>query len=300
MAARPLIAALVGLAAAACAVSPPGDADARPLTAVATTSAWGSLLSQLAGDRVRTYSLVTNPNADPHDYEPTPADARALSLARLVIENGVGYDAWAHRVLAASPDKRRVVLDVGDLAGVSDDANPHLWYSPADVDKLVAAASDALQELDPADAAYFAQRRQALVQRGFAGYDALIADIRARYAGTPIGASESLVAPLAAALHLDLVTPPSFLRAISEGIDPSAADKTSIDDQIRHHRIAVYVYNAQNSTPDVTSQVAAARAAGIPVVAMTETLTPRGASFQQWQSAQLDALRTALRQATGR
>jgi zinc/manganese transport system substrate-binding protein len=141
---RPLFVALLAMAAGACAVSPPGG-SARPLTAVATTSAWGSLLAQLGGDRVRTYSLIANPNADPHDYEPTPADARALSLARVVVENGVGYDGWAGRVLDASPDSRRIVLDVGALAGVDDDGNPHLWYSPDVVSELVAAASVALQ-----------------------------------------------------------------------------------------------------------------------------------------------------------
>ena len=114
-------------AAGACAVSPP-DGAGRPLTAVATTSAWGSILAQLGGDRVHTVSLIANPNADPHDYEPTPADARALSLARVVVENGVGYDSWAQRVLDASPDPHRIVLDVGDIADVSDGGNPHLWY----------------------------------------------------------------------------------------------------------------------------------------------------------------------------
>ena len=295
---RSLLAALLALVTGSCAVSPPGG-SARPLTAVATTSAWGSLLAQLGGDRVRTYSLIANPNTDPHDYEPTPADARALSLARLVVENGVGYDEWADRVLDASPDSRRVVLDVGDLAGVSDDANPHLWYSPADVAQLIAAAGDALQKVDPAEATYFMERRT-LLERKFAHYRALITEIRDRYAGVPIGASESVVVPLAKALRLDLVTPPGFMRSVSEGIDPSAADKRTIDEQIRSRRIAVYVYNRQNSTPDITGQVADARRVGIPVVAMTETLTPQGASFQDWQVAQLESLRAALHRATGR
>jgi zinc/manganese transport system substrate-binding protein len=299
VAARGILVGLATLAVSSCAVSPPGGA-ARPLTAVATTSAWGSILSQLGGDLVPTSALITNPNADPHDYEPTPADARALASAGLVVENGVGYDAWAGRVLSASPEAKQIVLDVGDLVGVGAGGNPHLWYSPADVAKLVAAATTALEKLDPAHASYFAARRTRLEQQGFARYRALIADIRARYTGVPIAASESIVAPLAAALNLHLVTPPAFLKAISEGIDPSAADKSTIDEQIRNHRVAVYVFNRQNSTPDITAQVAEARAAGIPVVAMTETLTPAGASFQDWQVAQLEALRSALRQATGR
>lgn len=299
MAARPFLGVLAALTAAACAVSPPGGST-RPLTAVATTSAWGSVLSQLGGDRVRTYSLIANPNADPHDYEPTPADARALSVARLVVENGVGYDGWAHRVLDASPNSSRIVLDVGDLVHAGDDGNPHLWYSPSDVETLASAATDALEKIDPAAATYFSRQHEAFVDSGLARYRSLIDAIRTRYAGVPIGASESLVAPLADALHLDLVTPPTFLRAISEGSEPSAADKRTIDEQIRGHRIAAYVYNRQNSTPDVADQVATARQAGIPVVAMTETLTPQGSSFQDWQVAQLESLRAALQRVTGR
>jgi zinc/manganese transport system substrate-binding protein len=290
-----VVAALAALTAAACAVTPPGGA-AHPITVVATTSAWGSILSQLGGDRVVAVSLISNPNTDPHDYEPTPADARALSLARLVVENGIGYDGWAARVLAASPDSRRVVLNVGTLVNAASDGNPHVWYSPDDVTTLVDATTRALSSVDPADASYFAQRR-AIFERRLTRYRALIDDIRSHYAGEPIGASESVVTPLAQALGLDLVTPPALLRAVSEGVDPSAADKTTVDKQIREHAIKVFVLNRQNSTPDVTAQVNAARAAGIPVVDVTETLTPAGASYQSWQVSQLKQLRAALQEA---
>ena len=298
MAARALLVVLT-LTTTACAVTPSGGPD-RPLTAVATTSAWGSILGQLAGPKVRTLSLIANPDADPHDYEPTPADARALSVARLVVENGAGYDAWAGRVLDASPDSKRIVLNVAHLSGVDDDGNPHLWYSPTDIERLADAATDALVRINPSERNYFVSRRGHFDRQVLGRYHALIAEIRNRYGGVPIGASESIVSPLADALGLDLVTPRSFLTAISEGIDPAASDKRMVDEQIRDHRIEVYVFNRQNSTPDIAAQVVAARAAGVPVVAVTETLTPAGASFQSWQVRQLEALRAALHEATGR
>ena len=104
---------------------------------------------------------------------------------------------------------------------------------------------------------------------------------------------------LAPALGLDLITPPSFLEAISEGTDPTAADKATIDQQITTTQIKVYVYNSQNATPDVQAQIDEARAAGIPVTTITETMTPPTATWQQWQTAQLGALRAALAEATG-
>jgi zinc/manganese transport system substrate-binding protein len=178
--------------------------------------------------------------------------------------------------------------------------NPHRWYSPADVHTVIDRITADYQRLDPANAAYFADRRTWFETTGLARYDQLIEQIRSTYAGTPIGASESIIAPLAEGLGLKLITPPSFLDAISEGSDPTAADKTTIDRQIAERQIKVYVYNSQNSTPDIQAQVAAAEAAGIPVTTVTETLTPASATFQDWQVRQLEGIAAALHRATGK
>jgi zinc/manganese transport system substrate-binding protein len=300
------IAALSLLAGCATSSSPGGAVTnsgsgprARVITAVASIDAWGSILAQLGGTHVRASSIITNPDTDPHDYEPTPADGRLIAGASLFVENGVGYDSWADKSLAASPNDERTVINVGSLVGQPTDGNPHRWYSPSDVESVANAITAALKKIDPADAGYFDDQRQQFEQVGLAPYHQLIAQIKARYAGTPVGASESIFAPLADALGLDLITPPSFLRDISQGSDPSAADKAEIDSQINHKLIKVYVFNSQNSTPDVSAQVSAARQHGIPIAAVTETLSPQGASFQDWQSAQLRSLQAALARATG-
>ena len=267
---------------------------------VAAENFWGSIAAQLGGDRVRVTSIVTRPDTDPHTYEATPADARAVATARYVIVNGVGYDAWANRLAQAGSRSDRSVLDVGESVGVKAGANPHLWYSPAVVHRVVDRITADYERLDPADDAYFARQRGAFLAGGLGAYDAAIADIKARFGGTPIGASESIVEPIASALGLDLVTPGNLLRAISEGGDPTAADKSTVDAQIADHRIRVYVVNSQNSTPDVQAEVARARASHVPVVSFTETLTPPGATFQDWQVGQLHALADALSQGAGR
>ncbi|TMK57210.1 MAG: ABC transporter substrate-binding protein, partial [Actinobacteria bacterium] len=76
--------------------------DGRP-SVVAAENVWGSIAAQLGGDRVTVTSIIDNPNADPHDYEPTTEDARAMASANFVIENGVGYDPWAQRLIDANP-----------------------------------------------------------------------------------------------------------------------------------------------------------------------------------------------------
>jgi zinc/manganese transport system substrate-binding protein len=301
-------AALVAVVVAGCATSPPSTPPAAGLGSTtggqvidvaASINAWGSILAQLGGTHVRESSIITNPDTDPHSYEPTPADGRTVAGSRLFVENGIGYDPWAAKSLAASPDPTRVVLDVGQLVGIPDGGNPHRWYSPDNVEQVASAITADLKKLDPADAAYFDTQLQNFESTGLSRYHQLINDIKTKYAGTPVGASESIFAPLSDALGLKLLTPPEFLKAISEGTDPSAADKATIDKQISGKQIKVYVFNSQNSTPDVAAQVDAAKKAGIPVASVTETLSPATASFQDWQSTQLQALQTALAQANG-
>jgi zinc/manganese transport system substrate-binding protein len=294
-----VVAVGTAVAATACATSPPPDPPGRGVTVVAAENVWGSLAAQLGGERATVASIIDSPAADPHDYEPTAADGRAVAGARLVIVNGAGYDPWAGNLVEANADSGRTVLTVGELVGVGAGGNPHRWYNPTDVRAVIDRITAAYKAIDPAGAAFYDARHDLVLTTNLRPYFDRIDEIRARYAGTRVGASESIFAMMAPALGLDLVTPAGFLTAISEGTDPSAADKATIDAQIATRAIKVYVFNSQNATPDVQSQVDAARAHGIPVATITETLTPAGATFQDWQVAQLTALAAALAQGTG-
>jgi zinc/manganese transport system substrate-binding protein len=270
------------------------------LRVVAAENFWGSIAAQLGGDRVQVTSVITSPATDPHDYEPTASDARTLAGAQIVIVNGIGYDPWASKLVDANPVGGRIVLTIGDLVGIKAGGNPHRWYSPANVQQVIDAIVADYSKLDPKDAGYFKQQKSRFETKGLARYKQLIARIKRRYHGVSVGASESIFAPLAQALGLNLVTPASFLSAISEGTEPTAADKTTIDRQIADKQIKVWVFNSQNSTPDVARITDAARKRGIPVTTITETLSPASASFQEWQVSQLEALAAALEKATGR
>ena len=277
-----------------------GSGSGKTIQVVAAENFWGSIASQLGGSHVKVTSIITNPDTDPHDYEPTAADARTVAGAQYAIVNGIGYDAWADKLLAANPGSGRTELKVGDLVGIKPGGNPHRWYSPDDVHKVIEKITADYKKIDPADAAYFDQQKTTFETKTLVGYNKLIADIKAKYAGTPIGASESIVTPLAEGLGLKMLTPETFLDAMSEGSDPTAKDKATIDQQIKNKKIKVYVYNSQNSTPDVQAQVKEAKAEGIPVATVTETLTPAGASFQQWQTTELQGIEQSLAKATGK
>lgn len=300
------VAALAVLALSACstgsAEGPGGSTrtSSRVILVVAAENFWGSIARQLGGAHVHLTTIITSPSADPHDYEPTAADGRVIATADLLVVNGIGYDTWATKLAAANPSSTRTDLTVGSLLDVPDGGNPHRWYNPDDVRRVATALVADCRRIDPADAAYFRARLTGFETTALAAYDQEVRAIRTTYAGTPVGASESIFAMVAPALGLDLVTPPGFLEAVSEGTDPTAADKRAIDAQLADHAIKVYVYNSQNATPDVRTQIAAAKAQGIPVTTITETLTPPTASWEQWQTAQLVRLQAALARATGR
>jgi zinc/manganese transport system substrate-binding protein len=276
-----------------------GGAGGR-LQVVAAENFWGSIAAQLGGTKVQVRSIIANPDTDPHSYDPTAQDARTMAGAQLAIVNGVGYDEWASKLLAAGPAEGRAVLDVGSLLGLKDAANPHRWYYPADVLAVVKRIVADYDKLLPSASPYFAQRARVFETRSLARYDELRREIRARYSGVPVGYSESIFEGLGEDLGLKLLTPYSFVKAIAEGTEVTARDKRTVDAQAEGHKIEVWVFNSQNVTPDVQRVNELARAAHIPIATVTETLSPASDSFEQWQVAQLERLVYALHEATGR
>jgi zinc/manganese transport system substrate-binding protein len=143
-----LIAVATGLAATG--LSTVGAATrSGTIQVVAAENFWGSIAGQLGGTHVHVVSVITSPATDPHSYEPTAADARTIAGAQLVIMNGIGYDPWAGKLLAANPVQGRVVLTVGDVVGIKPGGNPHRWYSPSDVQKVIGEIVRDYAKLDP-------------------------------------------------------------------------------------------------------------------------------------------------------
>jgi zinc/manganese transport system substrate-binding protein len=294
------VAGLIALAGCSTSKASPNGSAQGPVKIVAAENIWGDLAKHVGGGQVDVSSIINSPDADPHDYEPTTADGTAIHAAQLVIVNGVGYDGWASKLVSANSVPADRLLNVGDVTGHKAGDNPHRWYSPTDVNTVLDTIVADLSRIDPAHASDYKANVDAFRKGDLAKYTDTITAIKAQYAGTPIGASESIVSPMAEALGLGMKTPASFLSAISEGAEPTIGDKNTIDAQLKGKQIKVYVYNSQNATPDVNAQLALAKANSIPVVTFTETLTPAGASFVDWQVTQLNALKAALATATGK
>lgn len=260
---------------------------------MAGESFWGSIAGQLGGSKVDVQSVVTDPNADPHEYESSTNDARAFAEADLVILNGAGYDDWGRKLLEAGGSDHRQVLNVAELLGRKAGDNPHFWYDPAYVVAVADRITAAYRSIDPGDAGYFDQRR-----RDFAvalkPYLDEIAAIKHRFGGTPIGSTESVVVYMASALGLALTTPPEFMDAVAQGNDPPASAVVTFQDQVAGNHIKVLLYNVQTATAVTTNIRQIAAAHHIPSVGVSETLHPDGALFQDWQVAQLVSLESAL------
>jgi zinc/manganese transport system substrate-binding protein len=300
----------------ACSAQRPA-APAGTTAVVASTDVYGAIVQAVGGDRVSVTSLIDDPAADPHSYEAPPAAAAAVARARLVVVNGGGYDDFAGQ-LTTAPDAK--VIDVVALSGLTPppggEINEHVWYSLPTMKTLAGRIADDLGAADPAGAATFAANADAFGTR----VDGLVAKVdalEARHTGTRIAVTEPVPLYLTDAAGLVDATPPEFSEAVEEDADPPAAvvaatldlfsDRSdagsSTPDSVRGGRptpdptadpVRALLVNAQTRTP-VTDQVEqAAKAAGVPVVDVGETLPSGTTDYVDWINGQLDALGAAL------
>ena len=264
---------------------------------VAGENFWGSLISQLGGNRTSVLSIVSDPNADPHEYESNTQNAIAIANANLVIVNGAGYDNWATNLIQANPSSGRTVLNVADLLGKVEGDNPHFWYSPSYVNTTVHQMYLDLVSIDPPGSSYYSNQYASL-NSSLAEYNGRINEIAANFADVRVASTESIFEYLAAAAHLNLISPPAFMSAVAEGNDPSPGCIALFQSQLLNPNSAgnatVLVYNAQTVTP-LTEQIKAEAAQNkIPTVAVTETVQPSDVKFQVWMNAELITLQNAL------
>jgi zinc/manganese transport system substrate-binding protein len=263
------------------------------LDVVAAENAYGNIASQIGGSHVSVTSILTNPNADPHLFEPGTSNGLAVAGAKVVIENGLGYDAFMTKLEDAAPSSHRSVVTMADVLGAhGKDANPHLWYDVPQLGRIAEAIAVALQRDDPRHASAY-RAGLSRFDRSLGRLRREVATIRSRFHGAPVAYTEPVPGYLIAAAGLRNLAPSSFTRPIEDGSEPSPSAVAALDALVAHHRIRVLLYNSQAVSPITTRLRSAAAAAGIPVVPVTETL-PADVTFQQWQLRQARALAAAL------
>ncbi len=266
-----------------------------PPLAIGVESQYADVLRQIGGPYIRVRAVLSNPNTDPHAFEASPAVAREVSGAALVVMNGLGYDAWIRRIMAAAPVAHRQVIDVRRLLDLpADTVNPHLWYDPRTMPAVAVAAAHAFSALDPAHAVYFETQAQRF-DASLHAWRAALRAFRAHHGGTPVAVSEPVANALLEAAGCRIVTPLALQLAVMNGTDPSPQDVAVQRALLRQHQVQVLVYNQQVTDPLTASFLQLAHAAHIPVVGVYETL-PQGYHYQGWMLAELQALRAAVTQ----
>lgn len=295
-----LLVAIVACRAAAAPASPTasppllaGAALTQPIRVVAAENFYGDVATQIGGDRVSVVSILSDPSADPHEYESNADDARAVANAQVLIKNSLGYDAFLDNLMAASPRPNRVVVDVSEITGHAEGDNPHVWYDPATMPRVATRLAAVLTQLDPTDQAYFAERLQGFLTAEQA-VDKEVAVIRGKYAGTRVLSTEPVFDYMAKALGLNVVDKEgAFQKAVEEGNDPPAAAVAAFRTQLASHNIKVLISNSQAVTPLTTQMKAVAEQNNVAVVSVSET-EPAGMTYQKWLTGELGALQAAL------
>jgi len=271
----------------------PGSAG---VSVVASTDVWGSVASAVAGDAATVTSIITDPSADPHSYEASTRTQLELSRADVVVENGGGYDDFVRTMLKSVDDPRIAVVDAVDVSGraaaAGDELNEHVWYDVATVRKVAAAVEAALAKAAPADAATFAANAEAFDAQ-LAGLEQTIATDAATTRGAPVAITEPVPGYLLDALGAVTRTPVAFSEAIEGDTDVPVGVLQETLGQLRDRQVRALVYDEQTTGPQTEQVLAAAKAAGIPVVPVTETL-PEDEDYVTWMTGTVRAVAAAL------
>ena len=269
-------------------------AAAQPVNAVGVENEYADVIEQIGGSYVKVSAIETDPNTDPHTFEASPKVATQISSAQLIVENGLGYDSWADKIIAAAPNANRKVIVVQQLLGLPDSTpNPHLWYDPKAMPAVAHAVAQALAAQRPAQAAYFKANADKFVA-SLKPWMAAIASFKAAYGHTPVAVTEPVADYMLEAIGCDILTPFTLQAAIMNGTDPSPQDVTTQNALFNGHKVKVFVYNQQVTDPLTQAFLNLAKKNGIPVVGVYETMPTPGYNYQSWMLAEVTAMRKAV------
>jgi zinc/manganese transport system substrate-binding protein len=277
------------LFAATCILAMP--ASAETIRIVAAENFYGDVAGQIAGPGTSVSSIMSNPEQDPHLFEASPSVARLISDAAIVVYSGADYDPWMAKLLSASRSPNRTVIVVANLVHRKSGDNPHIWYDPPTMPAYAKALAASLSQRDPAHKADYDQRLQSFLT-SLQPLEAKIAEIRARFHGTPVTATEPVFGYMATALGFSMRNE-RFQLAVMNDTEPRASDVAAMETDLRQHRVRVLFYNSQATDAAAQRLLKIAQESRIPVVGVTET-EPAGKTYQKWMLDQLDAVERAL------
>lgn len=261
------------LALSLAALAAPAAAQDDRLPVVASFSIIGDLVREVGGDRVAVTTLV-GPDGDAHVYQPTPADGRRIAQAKLIFVNGLGFEGWLDRLIAAAKGKGEVVTlgkGVAPRAG-EEGADPHAWQDVANAKIYVAEIRDALAAADPAGAEDYKARAGAYLAR----LDALDREIVETLAALPadrrrVVSTHDAFGYFSARYGVAFIAP----QGVSTEAEASARDIARIIQSVKQHKVgAVFLENV--SDPRLAKRIAAETGARVGGTLYSDALSAPG------------------------
>ncbi|MHB1808075.1 MAG: metal ABC transporter solute-binding protein, Zn/Mn family [Solirubrobacteraceae bacterium] len=293
---RRLATAVVLAAAAALLVSGCGAGIAvakGKILAVGAQSQYANVIAQIGGSYVQVYAVMSNPNVDPHSFEASPHVAAAVGAARLVVQNGAGYDGFMNKIESATSSTSRKVVEAQKLLHLpSSTRNPHLWYEPATMPAVARAIAEDLAQLQPDHSSYF-YGRQAAFDRSLRPWLRALARFRTRYPHTPVATTEPVGDYMLEAAGTRNLTPFSLQADVMNGVDLAPQAVSLQESLLRRRRVRVFLYNQQVTDSTTGALLQAAKQSHVPVVGLYETM-PARYDYQGWMLAEVHALERAV------
>ena len=271
-----------------------GTGGTDSIQAIGAENEYANVIQQIGGKYVQVTAIMSNPNTDPHTFEASPAVAREISNASLIVQNGVGYDTWASDIEKAVPASSRKIVDVQQLLGLPDSTpNPHLWYNPTTMPKVATAIANDLAAIQPLHASYF-KANAAKFTQSLSAWTKAIAAFKAAHPNTPVATTEPVADYMLQAAGADNMTPWAFQADIMNGTDPSPQNVAAEKALFTQHKVKVFLYNQQVTDTLTDSFIDLAHANGVPVVGVYETMPTPGYDYQTWMTAEVNALDKAV------
>src|SRR6202453_1213333 len=288
-------AAVTASALSACSIGASAAAsDSGKVVPVGGENEYSDVINQVGGQYVQVSAIMSNPNTDPHTFEASPAVAREINAAQLIVQNGVAYDTFMSTIESAAANSSSKVINVQNLLGLPDSTpNPHLWYNPDTMPKVADAIATDLAAIQPAHAAYFKANAKSFVASLDSWYSAIAAFKRA-YAGVPVATTEPVADYMLQAVGADNLTPWAFQADIMNGVDPSPQNVALQKSLFTDHKVKVFLYNQQVTDPLTESLITLANQNNIPVVGVYETMPTPGYDYQTWMLTEVQDLRKAV------
>jgi len=278
--------ALAGLSAllfTGCNQTEESPTAAKTFSIVAAENFYGGVARQIAGDSAAITSILDNPHQDPHEFASDAVTAKAVADADIVIYNGLGYDDWMEKLLAAQGKAGRVVIRVADLINATNGDNPHIWYDPRTMPALAAKLADILQQTNTL----------ATFQKEMDSVTAKIAEIKSMHAGTTVTATEPVFGWMIDALGFKSANE-GFQLAVMNDAEPSFQQTADFEKSLNEKTVKILFYNHQVTDPTTQRMMELAQKSGVPIVGVTETQPPEAKDYADWMLTELNATEAAL------